>query len=140
MTMTFNNLGAFATHLGGLVVGMEHAETVALRKAAKIVQTEAKRVIGTYEYGWTPLKPDTIKAKARGDTPLLETGQLRDSIGIKVGIGNATIGSNEMKAVWQELGTSRIPPRSFLVAAAKHKQKEVVAEIGKVIISRWRHL
>jgi hypothetical protein len=51
-----------------------------LESAAQIVEDEAKRVIGTYDYGWPKLKPQTIARKATGDSPLLETGDLRESI------------------------------------------------------------
>jgi hypothetical protein len=33
------------------------------------------------------------------------------------------VGSNLDKAVWQELGTAKIPPRSFLAAAAEQQQE-----------------
>jgi hypothetical protein len=46
----------------------------------------------------------------------------------------AHIGSNNDKAVWQELGTSRgIPPRPFLAGALHHKADEVVLIIGDEI-------
>lgn len=126
-------LGGFAAFLGELAV-MDEAERAGLEKAAVIVETEAKRVIGTHDYGWIPLKPATIARKANGDTPLLETGEMRDSIEHTVGHREAHIGSNNDKAVWQELGTSRgIPPRSFLGGAARHKEKEVVEAIGGAV-------
>ncbi|WP_214680105.1 hypothetical protein, partial [Escherichia coli] len=44
----------------------------------------------------------------------------------------AHVGSNDDKAVWQELGTSRgIPPRSFLGGAAVRKSAEVRDIIGR---------
>jgi phage gpG-like protein len=115
----------------GLMRAFEHA---ALEKAAVIVETEAKRVIGTYDYSWTPLAPSTIARKATGDSPLLETGELRESIEHNVDGLVANIGSNNMKAVWHELGTSRVPPRSFLVQAAVHKEKEVVHLIERDLV------
>jgi hypothetical protein len=45
--------------------------------------------------------------------PLLRTGEMRDSIEYVVAVG-----SDLDVAVYQELGTSRIPPRSFLASAA----------------------
>jgi len=41
-----------------------------LSEWAKDVRDKAKEVIGTYDYGWTPLAPSTIAHKAMGDTPL----------------------------------------------------------------------
>jgi phage gpG-like protein len=106
----------------------------ALEQAAMLIEAEAKRVIGTYEYGWPRLKPATVARKA-GDTPLLETGEMRDSIEHSVADDGmeAQVGSNNPKAVWHELGTSRIPARSFLMGAAMHKEKEVHELVGKMV-------
>jgi phage gpG-like protein len=129
---TFTLVG-FAGFLGTLQLEMEHANHSALEKAAKIVEAEAKRVIGTYDYGWTPLAPSTL-AKKIADTPLLETGEMRDSIEHVSDHKEANIGSNNEKALWQELGTVKIPPRSFLVGSLQHKTDEVVDTIGREIV------
>ena len=102
-----------------------------LEKAAKMIVEEAQRVIGTYEYGWPPLKPATV-ARKEADTPLYETGALRDSIGYEVQCDQltASVGSNDPVAVFQELGTVTIPPRSFLMGAAMHKEAEIVYMTG----------
>jgi HK97 gp10 family phage protein len=126
-------LTGFATFLATLEAEVKHANHSALEKAAVIVETEAKRVLGTYDYGWTPLAASTIASKATGDSPLLETGEMRDSIEHTVTHDEAQIGSNNDKALWQELGTSKIPPRPFLQGALQHKADEVVAVIGREI-------
>lgn len=135
---TFGSPLAFATFLTEVAL-IEHAANNALEKAAVIVETEAKRVLGTHDYGWPPLQPETIARKATGDSPLLETGELRDSINHNVdkssaGHGrSAFIGSDDDKAVWHEYGTSRIPPRPFISGALIHKETEVVAALGQQI-------
>src|SRR6266567_1055094 len=113
-------LTGFAAFLGTLEAEMKLANHRALEKAAVIVEEEAKRVIGTYDYGWPPLAESTLAHKA-ADTPLLETGEMRDSIEHTVTHEKAEIGSNDDKALWQELGTVKIPPRSFLAGALQHK-------------------
>src|SRR2546430_4626097 len=62
-----------------------------------------------------------------GDTPLLETGEMRDSIHHHVDPHEPAgyVGTNNKIAVYQELGTDRIPPRSFLAGAATHKEHEI---------------
>ena len=110
------------------------AEQRGLEKAAVIVEKEAKRVIGTYDYGWTPLAESTLAHK-KADTPLLETGAMRDSIQHTVRGRAANIGSNSDIAVYQELGTAKIPARSFLAGAAAHKGKEVANAIGKEVFT-----
>jgi|SRR6516225_2751838 phage gpG-like protein len=107
-----------------------------LDHAALIIQKEAKRVIGTYEYGWPQLQLATqIARENKGfapNDPLLMTGELRDSIQYSSDEHEARVGTNNPKGVWMELGTRRgIPPRSFLMGAAMHKEKEVVALVGK---------
>lgn len=132
----FSLLG-FAAFTAGMVATVEHAKHHALEEAAKIVETEAKRVIGTYDYGWTPLAASTLAKKA-ADTPLLETGEMRDSIEHTIDGDTAYVGSNNDKAVWQELGTvgpHPIPPRSFLVGAAQHKAHEIVKETGHKVVA-----
>jgi|SRR5215472_9168594 len=102
-----------------------------LEKAAQIIEDEAKRVIGTYEYDWPPLQPETIARKG-ADTPLYETGELRDSIEHHVDRDalTAQVGSNDPVAVFQELGTVTIPARSFLMGAAMRKEREIVEMTG----------
>jgi hypothetical protein len=80
MTMKFSSLGGFAAHLLTIEADLELAREVCVEKACRMVEKEAKAAIGTYRFEWPPLQPETITRKARGDTPLLETGELRDSI------------------------------------------------------------
>lgn len=42
-----------------------------------------------------------------------------------MGDGEAWVGSNDDKAVWHELGTMRIPPRPFLMAAAIRQERAI---------------
>ena len=106
----------------------EKAKHDALEAACVVIEDEAKRVIGTYDYGWPPLAPSTVADRvSKGfapDEPLLRTGAMRDSIEHKVDGDSGFVGSNDDKAVWQELGTSKIPPRSFLGGAAAHTGRE----------------
>jgi hypothetical protein len=45
-----------------------------------MVHAEARRVIGKGYPDWPKLNPKTIARKLLGNTPLFETGELRDSI------------------------------------------------------------
>lgn len=113
---------------------VELAEKSALDKATKLVQDEAKRVIGTYEYGWQSLAESTLDRKS-ADTPLLETGELRESIQRKVEGTVGRVYSDSPIAAYQELGTATIPARSFLAGAARHKAQEVAKITGKEVIA-----
>jgi HK97 gp10 family phage protein len=123
------NLFQAAAMFTRIAVDIDHSKHHHLDEGSKILQDEAKRVLGTYDYGWPRLKPETIARKETGDSPLLETGELRDSIERDVQHDVAYVGSNNKKAIFQEFGTSRIPPRPFLEGAAKAK----TAEIGEMI-------
>jgi hypothetical protein len=74
------DLLGLAAQLLTVKADLKLAEEVCVEKACRMIEKEAKTAIGTYRYDWTPLKPETIARKAHGDTPLLETGELRDSI------------------------------------------------------------
>ncbi len=129
-------LEGFAAFIAGagMAEGIAKAQRHALEKAAQVIETEAKRVIGTYDYGWPPLKPATIAQKTTGDSPLLETGEMRDSIEHKVVSHDlAYVGSDNDKAVWHELGTATVPARSFLGAAAAGAAHEVCDIVGVAV-------
>jgi phage gpG-like protein len=131
---SFTSLGAFAAHMTGMIAHVEHAKHAALEEAAKIVEKGAKENIGTYNLGWPQLAEATQKERvARGfsaNDPLLRKGDLRDSIGHTVGHDEAHVGSNLDVAVWQELGTKRIPPRSFLMGTAVQKEDQIKHLVG----------
>jgi hypothetical protein len=82
-----------------------------------MVHDEARRVIGEGYAEWPALAPSTLARKML-NTPLLETRELRASIEWQSHGLEGAVGSNNDKAVWHELGTARIPPRSFLAGAA----------------------
>jgi hypothetical protein len=101
---------------------LEATGPLIVEKACKIVQARAKKTIGTDQQSWPPLAPSTIAEKIRLNypvpKPLLRTGELRDSIEYQVHGNEGCVGSDSPIAVFQELGTRRIPPRSFLVSSA----------------------
>lgn len=128
--------GEFAAHLAAMIAAEQAAKHEALEEAAQIIETKAKSFMGNYGAGtWPPLKPATIERKATGDSPLLETGELKGSIEHTVVGDHAYVGSNNQKAIWQFNGTSKIPPRDPLVPAAMQSEAEVTAKVGKIIYS-----
>jgi HK97 gp10 family phage protein len=126
-------LAEFALHLKEIEHDMKEASRLIVRQACIMVATKAKRVIGTYDYGWPQLAPSTLEKKS-ANTPLLETGEMRASIQWSTSHDGMEghVGSNNDKAVWQELGTSKSPPRSFLAGALHHEAPEIVKMAGKV--------
>ncbi|MCJ2038254.1 hypothetical protein MKK55_04680 [Methylobacterium sp. J-059] len=139
MARDFKSIGAFIAYMTGRIATLPAAQKRALGEASEVVLNEAKRLPGTYQAGWPALQPKTIVRKATGDSPLLETGEMRDSYARKVvSATEAVVGSDDDKALWHELGTSRgIPPRPVLKAAAVAKEGEVRAILGGAV---YRHL
>lgn len=48
--------------------------------------------------------------------------------------GKVEIVSNDDEAAWQEFGTARIPPRSFLGGAATRKEREIRELMGRHVV------
>ncbi len=120
--------------LGSMAHEVEHLKHHALETACRMVEAEAKRGIGTYDYGWLELAPRTkVEREWLGfseNEPLLRTGDLRASIGHEVEGHVGYIGSNNPKAVWNFLGTSTIPARDPILGAIQHIGPEIEARIG----------
>lgn len=141
-------LAAFIGHIAAFPIRLEIEEREGLERAAVLIEHEAKSLIGHDEnpaagpfVAWEPLADSTIEEKERlGYTgqvseydSLLRTGEMAKSIEHVVGDKEAAVGSNDDKAVWQELGTDRIPARSFLGAGAFRVAPEVTEVLGAAV-------
>jgi HK97 gp10 family phage protein len=139
--MSVMSVMGFAHLLTELATELPTVTRAGLAEAAEVIATEAKAEIGHYQaaagpfQAWAPLADATVKDRvSKGfspNEPLLRTGGMRDSIETTVSRNSAEIGSNSDIAVYQELGTSKIPPRSFLGGAAVRKEDEVVRILGE---------
>jgi hypothetical protein len=143
--MTQHTLLQFAARLLAYEEDLKLTEEVVIEKACRMVEKEAKRVIGTYDYGWPPLAEATKADRAAHgfpeDEPLLRTGEMRDSIEHNVGREGSQVvglvGTNHPIAKYQELGTSHIPPRSFLGEAAMRKEAKIHEMTGRAVVGTW---
>lgn len=134
------SLLGFAEHIGRLIAEAAIEEHEILEHAAKVIEKEAKAEIGNYQNqagpfsAWAELadstKRDRVNKGYSDDEPLLRDGDLRDSIEHTVTDHEAHIGSDSPIAEYQELGTDRIPPRSFLGGAAFRKAPEIAEFAG----------
>jgi phage gpG-like protein len=119
---------------------MQHANHEALEKCGVLIDEDSKKAIGTYDYGWPQLAESTQKQREHlgftPNDPLLRTGELRDSIQHKVSHDEVSIGSDNQKAVWHEVGTSRAPPRPFLSETLARKTPEVLDIIGRTVVGK----
>jgi hypothetical protein len=136
----FASFGDFARHLETLAAGMPAVELFVLQRIGIAIKQRAKEKIGDYQEeagpfaAWAPLaqstKEDRIRKGYSEDDPLLRSGELRDSIEYVVMLPEVVIGSPLDIAVWQEMGTEKMPPRSFLGSAAFELTPELLVMAG----------
>jgi hypothetical protein len=137
VTQTFSLLG-FVAELATIQRDMEELPKAICARACAMIAKQAKAQIGKQHEEWPPLAPSTL-AKKSANTPLLETGELRDSIEWQVhGHGNhveGEVGSNLDRAVWHELGTNHVPPRPFLVPSAIVCAPKIAKMAARMVVS-----
>ena len=135
----------FIAHLGGATTRMDAARHAALERSAKLVEAEAKRLIGEYQDAagpfppWADLADRTKDERTRlgfpEDEPGLRTGEMRDSISHRVERAEAVVGSNNDKMVYFELGTVKQPPRSVLGGALVRNEEHVARILGEAAVA-----
>jgi HK97 gp10 family phage protein len=119
--------------------GLRPAAAVALTETMASVAVEAKAYIGHEMPLWPPLAESTIRDKEQAGfptpAPLLRTGEMRASIEFEVDAGTLTgaVGSHDMVALYQEIGTSKIPPRPFLKTAMLASQPQAEIFFGRAL-------
>jgi hypothetical protein len=110
-----------------------------VEKACDIVARRARRSIGQEHELWPDLAPSTIDDKQRRGfktpAPLLRTGELRNSIEYTVKGNEGAVGSDLDIALWQEMGTSRMPARSFLRSSLLASVAQIERMAGRAIES-----
>ena len=145
----FADVPEFLRFLMTLPEAVRIATEAGLARAGKLVADEARSEIAQYQSAagpfkeWAPLADSTMEEKTRlgyapPDNPLLRMGDLRDSIGHQVtehaGSPAVVVGSTSPIAVYQELGSRRMPARSFLAGALFRKRDEAINEAAGAIV------
>jgi hypothetical protein len=114
---------------------------IGLDKVGELTSTMAAHYLGTYQEHWPSLAESTIERKTTGDSPGLETGEMRDSIKhivdpIELEL---VVGSADKHALWFEMGTHRgphsQPPRPFLGLAMEHSLLFAEETFGKIAVT-----
>src|ERR1700687_5917966 len=134
MTTGVYSIASFIVKLKTIELEMKVLDHAIVARACEMVAEEARRVIGEGYDDWPALAPSTL-AKKMMNTPLLETGELRGSIECNSEGNSGEVGSNLDKAVWHELGTARIPPRSFLMGAAQHMEDKIHKMAARAVVA-----
>ena len=138
------SLEGFAEMLFKAVVLLPAAEREAMEKAAVLLETTAKGIIGTPAL--VANAPATIALKNGVNSPGMDTAETRDSITHNSDRHEAYIGSNNEKLKWLEFGTQKTgnawggpnPPRPVLgltvVKEGEHAARIVGSEIAASIL------
>ena len=142
--MEFPTMGHLAQHFlretAGELVMVREASRTGLEEASKLLLDEAVDEFGTYQQGaapfgdWPELAPATKEDRLnKGYTendPLLRSGALKAGMKREVNDFDATVGSEDPIMAYQELGTSRIPPRPVLGIALQRLWPQIQAMLG----------
>ncbi len=139
---TYQSFGALARALERTAAELPATYTAAMRAGAEAVKSDAQERIGHYQAGWDRLQPQTVAQKSRmqiapggdgGDNPLLRTGGMRASITAESTETGFVVGSADEVLAYQEIGTSRIPPRPVLAPALKHMAPFITTVLGRAV-------
>ena len=124
----------FALELAAAINTIRPRLEIGLDKVGELTSKTAAHYLGTYQENWQRLAESTIERKKTGDSPGLETGEMRESIHHLVDPLELelVVGSADKHALWFELGTIHMPPRSFLGLAMRHSLPFAEETFGKI--------
>ena len=134
-------IGELALFFEGKAAHARHGLLEVTHHLMKEVAKDAKSLIGHELDRWPPLAESTIAEKQRlgyvgqvsGTDPLLRTGDMRETIKAHAELtasgAEGVVGSGSKIALYQEVGTHRIPPRPFLAEAMAHIEHKAKHEI-----------
>jgi phage gpG-like protein len=134
-----SNLGSGAAMLAALSKAIEREIQLGIEQAARMVETEMKGELGTQQ-GQVAHLPAWAPVKSNPDSPLLLTGDLRNSISTVVGDKEAFIGTPDEKAVHLEYGTKDFAPHSFVERAMVVTEPKIKDMMTKRIIRTSRKI
>jgi hypothetical protein len=120
-------------------VNMGLASEAILIEIAVLIREEAKSRIGEYQAGWPPLAASTVARKG-SDKPLLDTGELKESISAHIKMHGPQHGSAYIpleRGLFAELGTSREPPRPWLLPSVLESRKDITKIVKRHIHTAW---
>lgn len=143
---TYQSFGALARALERAAAELPETYAAAMQAGAESVKRDAQARIGHRQPGWQELAESTVAEKTRlgyagvpvpggdGDqNPLLRTGDMRDSIKAEASAEGFVVGSADDVLAYQELGTSRIPPRPVLGPALLNTAPALTSVLGAAV-------
>ncbi len=135
-------LSELASRLEAAAARVEPDLEVVLGKIGTHAQVIAAEFIGHELPQWKPLAESTVGEKRRlgyvghvsATDPLLRTAHLRESIKVSVQLHEVAVGSEEKIALWQEMGTRRIPARPFMGPAMMASMDYASDLMGELVV------
>lgn len=141
MSDSFDSFESFANHLSMVVVpNIPSAMREGLHEVGEVITASAQAKFGEYQPAvykfpkWAPLSEATIESGNPNNTPLLRTGETRDSVDYTIDGDNVVIGSSEPTMVYHEVGTKTEPPRPVLGPAAYEARAMIRQIMGKATV------
>ena len=134
-------------HLKTIGANLEPQFQAKFEEDGNFVLETMRNHIDSQDLGWTPLSEKTIELKGGDDTIYVETGQLRNGLGVRrVKSSNGTtiiVGASPWKRheggmslsdllIWLEYGTDKIPPRPLL--------EPTIEEVKDILQDHWKDL
>lgn len=145
MTKHFDDFGALALDLLTTGPAMALALHDGLERIGRRLEAEMHNKFGEYQtasgpFGeWAPLTAATENRKAAlgqpADSPLVATGEMKNSTGYDVGLLELVVGVRDPKMVWHEFGTERIPPRPVVGPAVYENLDTIQRLVGAAALS-----
>jgi len=141
MSRALGDLLASATFFAAIAHDFTKGHKDELEAAAVILETEAKDLIGIPHGEWPPLAAVTIERKGM-NSPLLDTGEMKDSITHNSDAKEAHVGSNNKKLLYHEFGSinkpwnTTNPARPVLGLAVIKAEPAITAAVGRVTMTR----
>lgn len=138
------SLAEFEAQLAAALAAVVPAIEIGLDKVGTLALTLAEHYPGTYQPGWPQLADSTLKDKAAQGfpvpSPLKRTGEMAASYRkelepVELAV---VIGSADKVALFQEIGTSRIPPRPVLSLAMTNSLPYAADVFGKIAVDLLR--
>lgn len=134
------DLKELETMLAGALTRVHGELAIGLDKVGQLAESLAAHYPGEYQPGWPALAESTLKDKERqgfpSPSPLKRTGAMAESYRkvvepIELAL---VIGSREPKALWHEMGTSRIPPRPVCAPALRNSLPFAADTFGAIAV------
>lgn len=146
----FSNFDAFSKHIKKVSSQYKDRESKSLNSIGAYLEKKSQDTIGYLQEGggsfasWPELKEATKKDKERKGyafkedfNPLYRTGHLKKSISHVVNRSSHTVfvGSPLDVALYQEMGTDKIPARSFLGLTFFKEKPQIQYMLGQFLIN-----